>query len=57
MDSTVAVSDSAPVATMRGRQLPGFQLGHEEFDLCVLKVREIMGVLDITDCAADAGYT
>ena len=50
MDSTaIAVSESAPAAAdARAGKYLVFELGQEEFGIRVLKVREIMGVLDIT---------
>jgi purine-binding chemotaxis protein CheW len=51
MESTAAAaSENAPVAAADARagKYLIFQLGREEFGIRVLKVREIMGVLDIT---------
>src|SRR5215469_4122603 len=58
MDSTaIAVSESAPAAAdARAGKYLVFELGQEEFGIRVLKVREIMGVLDITAVPQTPAY-
>ena len=55
--TAVATVEHAPVGsvdTLAGKYLV-FHLGREDFGIRVLKVREIMGVQDITARASDAG--
>ena len=56
MSTTMIVNDAAATqADARAGKYLTFQLSNEEFGIRVLKVREIMGIQEITAVPADAG--
>ncbi len=56
MQTTVAEKDSAVKTDHRAGKYLVFHLGREEFGIQVLKVREIMGIQDITAVPQTPGY-